>query len=167
MAITHIIRATALTLCIAAAVSSTGCRSWAALRKSWSGDDRDYLLHIHKFTAKPTDDNEFNAVQYQPGMFIYLEPQAIISSRDVKRMEVIDAPKGKSLRLTLDGHGQAVWTQLSVSNRGKQVVVMLDDEYRGWILIDKINQEGIVFVPGPFSDEEAQKIVEKGPDHRR
>ena len=158
-----------LLLCLAVPVllCIAGCTTMEIVSESIFGDGRDYVIHLHAFSTKRTDKNEMNAVEYIPGKFIYPEKEPIISSPNISKIEVIQLATGKSLKLVLDGHGRTVWTQTTARLRGKQLVIMVDDKYRGWIRINRIDQSGVIVLPGPFSDEEVKEILDHAEKNRK
>lgn len=145
----------------------SGCATWEKMNKALFAKSPDYILHVHTYTGTRTDENEMNSVEYVPGKFIYLNRKPLLTSINATGIKVIDRPRGKSLKLTLDGHGRTVWTQATARNRNKRLIVMLDKTYKGWITIDRIQERGVVVLPGPFTDEEVKNIQKNAEKNRK
>jgi preprotein translocase subunit SecD len=145
----------------------SGCTTWDKMTKALLGKNPGYILHIHSYTGRRTDENEMNSVEYTPGKFVYLDKKPLLTSINASGIEVIDRPRGKSLKLTLDGHGRTLWTQATARNRGKRLIVMLDKTYKGWISIERIEERGILVLPGPFSEEEVENIQDNAEKNRK
>lgn len=144
-----------------------GCATMEKVSKTLFGDGRNYVIHLHEFSTMRTDKNEMNAVEYIPGKFIYPKKEPVISSPNISKIEVIQMPTGKSLKLVLDGHGRTVWTQTTARLKGKQLVIMVDDKYRGWIRLTRIDQDGVIVLPGPFTDDEVKNILNHAETNRK
>ncbi len=145
-----------------------GCGTLANLWDYFFGEEREYMVHLHFFTLKPNDQKQtFQAVEYLPGRLLYLDGPAVLDSRDFLSIKEVPHANGKSLEIQLTPHGKMVWTQVTATNYGKQIVVMVDDQYRGWIRITKLDESGTLFLKGPFPPEEARKIIEKLPEHQK
>lgn len=143
------------------------CSTMTDLKEAIFGDGKDYVIHLHTGTAKRTDANEMNYVEIE-GKFVYLDTRPLISSKAVRKIEVIDkAADKKGLRLILTGHGRMKWMQVTARLRAKsnkKVFVMLDDDYKGWFDVYRIEQRGIITLNGPFTKKEVENIIEKAED---
>lgn len=144
----------------------SGCKTWDSVTHKLFGEDPDYIIHLHTYTGRRTEENEMNSVEYTPGKFAYLDRKPLLTSANATRIEVVERPRGKSLKLTLDGHGRTQWTQTTARHRNKRIIVMLDKTYKGWVLIDRIEERGVVMLPGPFTDEEVKNIEKNAKKNR-
>ena len=145
----------------------TGCQTWSEISEAVFGSKAECIIHLHTYTSRRTDENEMNAVEYTPGQFVYLDRKPTVTSVSATTIEAIDRPRGKSLKLTMDGHGRTLWTQTTARNRGKRLIVMLDKTYKGWILIDRIEERGVIMLPGPFTNEEVESIQKNAEKNRK
>ena len=125
-----------------------------------------HVISIYTYTAKKTAENEMNSVEFVPGKFVFLGKKPLLTSANIASIEVINGRGGKSLKLKLDNHGRMTWVQATAKHRGKNLIVMLDKTYKGWIRIQRIEERGILVLPGPFTDDEVKNIKKNVKDRK-
>jgi len=122
------------------------------------------LLHLHTFTWEPTEGNRLSYLEYA-GRTMYLDPAPVLSAADIGRIVAFDVPGGRGLKLHLTEHGKNRWLHVTAARRGEQLVVMLDDSYRGGYRLTGPDDTGVVSLAGPFTPQEARDIVAKAEEN--
>ncbi len=145
-------RAGAFVFLLAVALGFTGCGT------IWGSKGKAYFVRLHTFSRKQDEKRSRIEVEYAFEKYIYLNPRPTVDSRSVIRVEVFDVPKGKGLRLFLSKHGRFGWLQTTVTHRGKQLVIMIDGDYRGPYKISRPEENGIISLPGPYDPKEAERV---------
>lgn len=145
-------------LLLLALAAAPGCQSVS----NWFFGEKEppRFLHVHTFTWEPTDENRLTYVEYA-GRVMYLDPEPVLSSATIVKVEPVDTKDGKGLKVQLSEHGRNRWLQATAQHRNKQFVIMLDNDYRGSYQVTVADESGVVVLPGSFTPKEADGIVAK------
>ncbi|MCJ8332249.1 MAG: hypothetical protein HRT89_14925 [Lentisphaeria bacterium] len=89
----------------------------------------------------------------------YIAAEPIITSAYISVIKLYPTKNGYGLMLHTNQLGKNLWTHASEKHLGKQLVIMIDNEYKGYVNVKRIEQRGIIFLPGPYPKDEAKKIL--------
>ena len=119
------------------------------------------LLSLHTFSWEPPAGKaDCVYVEYQ-GRLMYVEASPVLGTGDFTKIEAFDVPGGRGLRLHLNERGRHRWLQATGLNRGRELVGLLDNQYRGGYRVTVPDDSAVVSLAGPFSPAEAVDILAK------
>ena len=141
----------------------SGCTSWSEFSKS---SEKKCFIHLHTFSSTKTPHNQ--GYEYFIGENrVFVSPQPLMTSSLVQRISTKEVEGGKTLVLHLDSLGRSMWTQKSLVLRGNYVLVLIDKQFKGMFKVEQMNDRGIIELPGPFKEEEIERILKNQSNNYR
>jgi preprotein translocase subunit SecD len=84
----------------------------------------------------------------------------VLTERDVKMAEPFETSAGLGVMLYFDAHGMFALEELTTRDRGRYLVVFLNDRPVAARLIEQRLVHGQFLLQGDFSDDEARKLID-------
>lgn len=138
----------------------TGCRSNdppGAKADPWFGQKA--ILSIHSFSQTPTAQSSPFGLEYAPGRYLFVDQQPLVDSSGIARIEIVPTAGGKGLRCYLASQGQFRWQQACTNWHGYRLVLLVNGRFRAFVRVSGSGATGLLDLPGPFSAEEAEALV--------
>ena len=140
---------------IVACVIVTSCDTLPDLQQK-----RRYIVTLHYCSAREQPHVVDRKLIYGANQHIYVRNSHILSSLNLPRIEAYTVSGGHGVRFFLDNHGRYVWTQISGSEKGQLLALLVDGELVGFVRVTDYSDEGVIDFDGPFSTELTMGLVD-------
>lgn len=125
-----------------------------------SGNHKPMTLRIHEQVDTGLPEGHWREVQIpKTGLTLRVDPFPVLTERNVEVAEPYETSGGLAVMLLFDAHGMFVLDEVTTRDRGRYLVVFLNDRPVTARLVDRRLVHGQFLLEGDFTDTEARQLI--------
>ena len=127
----------------------------------FGGGKPQVTLRIHEQVDNALPESHSREVQIpKMGLTLRVDPFPVLTENNVEVAEPFETTGGLAVMLRFDVHGMFVLDEVTTRDRGRYLVVLLNDRPVTAWLVDQRLVHGQFLLEGDFTDAEARQLID-------